>query len=207
MFPSFLMRLNFLVCLLIIYIFSLWTWPAHILCLCFYWGIWLCFLMIWKYFYKGKLLSFILPKKIFIPVCFWHFNFVYGIVTIQNLFRVKCPYLVLVSFMVSAFGVTLWESIPTLWLGKYKPDVSAVTPAVASAVTGSVCKKLGPFTSFHNKSTHTNCFVETRGRAGFMMKDTSPLSTTHLTIFFSSCLISWFLSLVSIKSSFIMQSN
>lgn len=77
------------------------------------------------------------------------------------------PYLAPVSFMVSAVGVMLWESIPTLWLGKCKADVGAATPAVASAVTGSVCRKLGPFTSFHNRSTHTNCFVGRSQREGF----------------------------------------
>lgn len=55
--------------------------------------------------------------------------------------------------MVSVLGVMFWEPIPTLWLGKCEPDVSTVTPAVASVVTGSVCRKLGPFTDFHSKST------------------------------------------------------
>lgn len=68
--------------------------------------------------------------------------------------------------MVSAFGVVLWESIPALWLGKCEPDVSAVTPAEATAATGSVCRKLGPLTNFPNKSTHTNCFVEVGGGWG-----------------------------------------
>lgn len=101
-------------------------------------------------------------NKNFIAVYLWQFNFVCGILTIQNLSRVMQPYLAPVSFMVSMFGVKLWESIPTLWSRKCRPDVSAVPPAVAFAVPGSVCRKLSPFTSSHSKPTHAR-FVATAG--------------------------------------------
>jgi hypothetical protein len=35
-----------------------------------------------------------------------------------------------------------------------------VSPAVVSAVAGSLLRKLGPLTSFDNKSTHTNHSVK-----------------------------------------------